>query len=330
MCTAMTSQTNHGAVFLGRTMDFSYPLDPELYLVPRGYEWTNLLNTHQLQNAYRFMGIGQDISPIAFADGVNELGFSAAALYFPGYAQYDSSDSSDSGAISIAAIELVRFLLGFCSSVEHAATLLGTIRIVGTTDAVTHTVAPLHWLIADRSGRCAVIEKTADGLHLLDNPIGVLSNSPDFPWHSTNLRNYMNLSPEQQPEARWGPVHLAPFGQGAGTFGLPGDYTPPSRFVRTAYHKSHMDTPASDEDAIISFFHIMESVSIPKGSVITSRRTPDYTQYTALMNLSSGEYFFKTYANSQLTTASLQDDRCSKTGITSLGKLNRPVVLQYI
>ena len=41
----------------------------------------------------------------------------------------------------------------------------------------------------------------------------------------TNLRNYYNLSPYQFQEAIWNNIKLTPFGQGAGTLGLPGDYT---------------------------------------------------------------------------------------------------------
>lgn len=73
-------------------MDFSYELDPQLYVVPQGYEWNNYLQTHTIQTKYSFMGIGQDISPVTFADGVNEMGLAAAVLYFPGFAQYDEID----------------------------------------------------------------------------------------------------------------------------------------------------------------------------------------------------------------------------------------------
>ena len=96
MCTAITVQTPQREVYFGRTMDFSYQLEPELYFIPKGYEWKNLLNTHKIRNQYSFMGIGQDISRIIFADGVNEMGFAAAMLYFPGYAVYDPIASPDS------------------------------------------------------------------------------------------------------------------------------------------------------------------------------------------------------------------------------------------
>lgn len=323
MCTAMTLQTLQDNTFLGRTMDFSYPLDPELYVVPAGYQWNSILNSWPFQNRFRFIGIGQNISPIAFADGVNEKGFAAAALYFPGYAQYDEDDSRDTSAVSIAANELLGYLLGNCASVDQAAGLLEHLRIVGTKDSITQSVAPLHWIIVEQSGRCAVIEKTAGGLYLWNNPLGILSNSPDFSWHMTNLRNYMNIQPFQRPEAKWNSVKLTPLGQGAGTIGLPGDYTPPARFVKTAYQKSHIPTPSNDKEAVISGFHVLAGVSIPKGIVITNRQTPDYTQYTAFMSLATAEYYFKTYDESGITAARLEDYK-QDSELLSLGKLNRP------
>lgn len=324
MCTAITLQNTQGAAFFGRTMDFSYPLDPELYVVPKGFQWTNLLRTHQIRNRYRYMGIGQNLSSVLFADGVNETGFAAAALYFPGYADYDS-DKTDDGAdtrFPIAATEITGFLLGLCASLDQATALLRTVRITGVADSITGTVAPLHWMIADTSGNSMVIEKTADGLHILDNPIGVLTNSPDFPWHLTNLRSYLNLSPTQTGSQDWGPVNLTPFGQGAGAWGLPGDYTPPSRFVRTAFQKTHASPTDKTPETVNAGFHILEGVSIPKGIVLTERGTVDYTQYTAFMNLSQPEYYFRTYDNSRTTAVKLPDENEQDTSIFSLGKLS--------
>lgn len=328
MCTAMTMQIPQGDTYFGRTMDFSYPLDPSLYFIPKGCKWNNILHTHIIHNQYNVMGIGQDISPVVLSDGVNEMGFGAAALYFPGFAKYDPIVPQDSFRLSIAAVELVKFLLSQCASVTEAATLLPKIRIVGVKDAVTNSVAPLHWIIADKHGSCMTIEKTEDGLHLMNNPIGVLSNSPDFQWHMTNLRNYMNVTPSQHEESEWDRVLLTPFGQGAGTMGLPGDYTPPARFVKTAYQKTHSSFPADKEGSIITCFHIMDGVSIPKGVVMTSRGEADYTQYTAFINLSTNEYFFKTYDNSEIVAVTLPPNHGSQ--IVCLGKLTRPVAFHYL
>lgn len=328
MCTAITMQTLQGDTFFGRTMDFSYPLHPELYIIQKGYEWDNALKTHRIYNRYSFMGIGQDISPVTLADGVNEAGFAAAALYFPGFAEYTPAILRNSSKIQISAVELVNFLLGQCFSAKQAVSLLRSIQIVGTKDSITDSVTPLHWMIADKDGTCMVVEHTSDGLHIMDNPIGILSNSPDFSWHMTNLRNYMNVSPYQEQEKEWNRLILTPFGQGAGTIGLPGDYTPPSRFIRAAYQKSHAAPPNDRKEAIITCFHIMESVSIPKGIVITNRGTSDYTQYTAFIDISAREYYFKTYDNSRIASARLMPDSAPSADILSLGKLVRPAVFE--
>lgn len=329
MCTALTTQTSLGETWFGRTMDFSYPLEPQVYIVTKGYEWTNTLNTHKIKNRYSYIGTGQDVSQILFADGVNEMGFAIAVLYFPGYAEYDQIPSRSMPHQNypvLAAQELAGFLLGMSPSVRHAASLLGSVRIVGLENSITNSIAPLHWIMADRSGACMVIEKTSDGLNVFDNPIGVLANSPDFPWHLTNLRNYLNVVPQQSPERSWGTVKLSPFGQGSGTFGLPGDYSPPSRFVRAAWMKSHTPVPGDRKLAVETCFHLLDCVSVPKGAVITERGTDDYTQYTAFMDLSTCQYYFKTYSNSRITEVMLPADPEYGPGIVSLGLLDEPAV----
>lgn len=105
------------------------------------------------------LGIGQNLPPVVFIDGVNEMGFGAAALYFPGYASYGTADLQDQKSPLIAAVELVHFLLGLSASVEQAATLLRNITIIGTEDPVTQSIAPLHWIMADQSGVCMVTVK---------------------------------------------------------------------------------------------------------------------------------------------------------------------------
>lgn len=83
MCTAMVTQTSQGDIYFGRTMDFSYPLEPELYVVPKGYQWNNIMNTHQVRNRYRFMGIGQDISRWSLQTGSMRWASEPLSSIFP-------------------------------------------------------------------------------------------------------------------------------------------------------------------------------------------------------------------------------------------------------
>lgn len=304
MCTAMTLKSHTNELFFGRTMDFSHDIEPQLYITPNSFTWLNSINGKQMQDTYRFIGLGQSMDGLlGFFDGVNEKGFAAAVLYFAGYAVY--MDKPNTTKDPIASIDFLHFILGKCASVSELRKLIKTCAIIGLPDPVTKTVAPLHWIATDRSGACVVIESTVRGIEIIENPIGVMCNSPDFRWHLTNLRNYMEVHPMQTEEVEWNNVSLTPFGQAGGTIPLPGGFTSPERFIRTCYLKSHIPTPIDSTEAINACFHILESVSIPKGAVITNRNTYDYTKYTAFININTCEYFFKTYDDLQIRTANL-------------------------
>lgn len=305
MCTAITLQAQSKELFFVRNMDFSYDITPQLYIVPSSYVWYGNLNNNQFRDSYRFIGLGQELEGIlGFFDGVNEKGFAAAALYFADYAQYDT-ETTHKAAEPVASIDFLHYILGRCASVKELPALLKDITIIGIPDPVTNTIAPLHWIAADRSGACAAIEPTERGLELINNPIGIMSNSPDFQWHMTNLRNYIGASPMQTEEVFWDNIRLTPFGQAGGTLPLPGGFTSPERFVRTAYLKAHLPEPKDSSEAIAACFHIMENVSIPKGAVITKRNTYDYTRYTAIINTSTCEYFYKIYDDIHVKTTGL-------------------------
>lgn len=323
MCTAITLQSMQGENFFGRTMDFSYPIEPGLYVIPKNYKWYSLITMKKCIDHYSFICIGQETDGmLGFFDGVNERGFAAAALYFAGYAYYDLPIKNKE---QVASLDFLHYILGRCSSVDDLKALLENICIVGLPDPVTQIAAPLHWVATDRSGKCVIIEQTKMGLKIIDNPIGVMSNSPDFHWHMINLRNYMTVSTTQQKETYWGNISLTPFGQAAGTMNLPGGFTSPERFVRAAFLKTHVQVPKNRSESIMTCFHIMNSVSIPKGIVLTDKGSYDYTKYTAFMNTNTCEYYFKTYENNQIITASLMDYYMYSTQPIFLGSIIRPI-----
>lgn len=292
MCTALTLQIENGDILFGRTMDFSYVLTPEHIHVPTGTALISSTGNSSYPCLYSFHGTGQYLPNPVFADGVNDAGLAVAALYFPGYAAYDEVPFPPSShLLRLAAFDVVAFVLGFCKNVEQAVSFLQDAQIVGIKDPITESISPLHWIMTDRSARCIVAEKTKEGLSIHENPIGVLTNSPDFSWHLTNLRNYKNVTSSQGTIATWTEdVTLSPFGQAAGTIGLPGDFTSPGRFVRTSWLLSHAKKPETKEEAFRTGFSILGNVTIPFGCVMTDRGTPDYTQYTILYSLRDSDY----------------------------------------
>lgn len=92
-------------------------------------------------------------------------------------------------------------------------------------------LSTLHWMIADQTGTI-VVESMKDGLHVYDNPVGVMTNNPPFPIMKFALNDYFALSAHHK-EHTFGPgVELAEYSRGMGGLGLPGDLSSKSRFVR--------------------------------------------------------------------------------------------------
>ena len=325
MCTAIVFTGKKGEAFFGRTMDFSYPLHPQLFAVSAGYQWKGSLG-QKMSSEIGFLAIGQEFENLRIlVDGVNEKGVAGAALYFAGYADFEKTAPKDGKKTIRGSLDVLPDILGNCSCLEEVEDRARKLAIVGAADPVTGMVAPLHWMFTDRTGRSLVMEKTVWGLDLYENPVGVLANSPDFPWQLTNLRNYTGVTSTQKEEAEWDFLKLVPFGQGAGTFSLPGGYTSPARFVRTVFLKTHVKIPDSRQKIVPECFHIMESVSIPKGTVMTARGTADYTQYTAFMELQSGDYYVKTYDNYQLLKVRMCEHLPKDGTYQKLGDLEIPM-----
>lgn len=330
VCTAVTLQTMQREIFLGRNMDFSYPIESALYLVPKGKSWVSVPGKSSFRDLYGFIGIGQEFrGKITLFDGVNERGFAVAALCFAGCSHFPQP-ADPSGKPMLAAQDAVRFLLGCCSSVQDLRRVLDEVRLVSVLDPVTNIIPSLHWMAVDRSGTCAVIEQTEDGLHLWNNPAGVLADGPDLRWQLMNLRHYAGAEPAQKPSAQWGKATLTPVGNGSGTNVLPGGYASPARFVRTAYQKSFAMAPANRQEAVAVGFHLLEGSSLTKGVVNGSRGTVEFTQYTAFINTATGEYFFRTYYNSQVFTAKIPSDMDNRRDPVCLGVLKRPPVFETL
>ncbi len=300
MCTSLTFQTSD--FYFGRNLDLEYNFGEKIVITPRQYpfifKFAGTLSEH-----YAIIGTAQitDGCPL-YAEAVNEKGLCLAALNFPGNAVY--AEAPESGKTNLAPFELFGFLLGTCATVKEAEEKLKAVCITHTAFKDGYPVAPLHWHIADKD-QSLVLECTKDGMHLYENPVGVLTNNPPFPFQLTNLQNYMHLT-SNPPENRFAPaLKLAPYGQGMGALGLPGDASPASRFVRAAFCKWNSELPIGEEASVTQFFHILDNVAMVAGSVRTQENKFDRTTYSSCINASRGIYYYKTYNNNQISAVSM-------------------------
>jgi hypothetical protein len=137
-------------------------------------------------------------------------------------------------------------------------------------------------------------------------PLGVMTNAPTYDWHMTNLANYINLSPKDVTSGTLGSVTLSAFGTGAGLHGLPGDFTPPSRFVRAAIFSQAATPNASAEDAVFSTFHILNQFYIPKGSVVSSTSV-EITEWTSVNDLKNLRWYFRSFQDQSIRMVDLKE-----------------------
>ena len=144
------------------------------------------------------------------------------------------------------------------ASVKEARIRLAQMVLTDTPFNEQFAPAQLHWILADKN-ECIVIEPMADGLHIYDNPVGVLTNNPPFPQQLFSLNNYMNLSPKQPQNTFSADLPLTTYSRCMGALGLPGDLSSASRFARVAFTKSNARSGASELESVSQFFHILGS-----------------------------------------------------------------------
>lgn len=293
MCTHITLSSKDGKYLAARTMDFSFELEPEMALYQRNYplEFEHLGTSDKPH--YAFMGLSKNVGTYICADGVNECGLSVAELYFEDYAHY--SEKAVDNKTNVGATELLIWFLAYCKNTQEAIDAFDHLQVVTQKLEFIGGTPPLHWVLQDATGHSVIIEITVDGINIHENKLGVLTNSPNYQWHLTNVRTYIGLDPTHvEPREIYG-MQFKPFGQGSGTFGLPGDLTPPSRFIRALYAKLSIVKPLDAQELVVAASHVLNSVDIPKGSVITQRNSMDYTQYTSYINCSDRTYTYRLY-----------------------------------
>lgn len=316
MCTSLTLKSLDDKNFLARTMDFPLTFNESVHLIPRNFKWNSVADKKEYKSKYASLGMSivMNNHPV-LADGINEKGLCCATLYFPGFAHYSKELSEKK--INLAPYDFVYFVLSNCANLEEVIEKVKMVDFIDVPLSFLGITPPLHWTVTDRSGRSIAIENTIEGLKITENPIGVMTNSPEIGWHLTNLRQYIGANPIQNKEVKWGELNLNAFGQGSGTFGIPGDYTPPSRFIRAAYLK-HVSVPANDEiEGVTSIFHILANCEVPKGAVLKDGKDLDFTLYTAAMCSESCTYYYKTYENSQIEAINMLNENLEMLEIKS-------------
>lgn len=299
-CTGIMLLPDDGSVMTGRTVEFGMPLDLHGAFVPRQIRFQGQApNGNGLAYTSRYSAVGCFcFSEPVLMDGMNEKGLVAAAFYFPGYAGYAEITASNQQK-ALSPVDFPNWILTQFATVEEVKEGVKDVVIAPTViEGWGDTPPPFHYIVYDQTGKSIVIEPIDGRLIVHENKIGAFTNSPTFDWHMTNLRNFINLHKVDAPPIEVRGVTFAPFGQGSGMVGLPGDFTPPSRFVRASIFSTVAKPTKGGKDTVNQAFHILNQFDIPVGSVQDKQNGQvhsDYTMMTSVKDPQNLIYYFKSY-----------------------------------
>lgn len=289
MCTCITYLNND--FYFGRNLDLDCSFGETVTITPRNFPLV-FRQVGQQDHHYAMIGMASACGSFPlYAEAVNEKGLAMAGLNFPGNAFYRKVNGE---GLELASFEIIAWILGKCASVAEAEEYLGGMKITDTAFSDRMPPAPLHWMLADHE-KCLVIEAVQEGLKVYENPFGVLTNNPPFEFHRMNMNNYMNLTAESPQNRLSDKLDLKPYAQGMGAIGLPGDASSTSRFVRAVFLKCNSVAPEEEKASVSQFFHILDSVAMVRGAVVTEQGTYDITTYSSCINTRTGVYYYKTY-----------------------------------
>ena len=334
-CTGIMITTTDGKTVHGRTLEFGIEVPTSLIAVPINYQFTGKTDNGdgmKYTNKYSMTGI-ITFTELNIADGMNSAGLSCGAFYFPTIAEY-ATLTKDNQRKALSPVDFNNWILAQFATVEEVKKSIKNEEVVivpTVLDGWGAEAPPFHYVVYDKSGKSIVIEPIKGKLVVYDNPIGVITNSPSFDWHMTNLRNYTNLKTENVNSMTIAGTTFKQLGQGTGMNGIPGDFTPPSRFVRaTAFSVTSLPTNNTFA-AIGDVFHILNNFDIPKGfsrEVVEGTIYADYTQLTCARDPHSLKYYYKTYENQTVKEFDLNlfDSKSKKILILSTSKGAQTVI----
>lgn len=315
MCTGIVLRAGNGAVVRGRTMEWgSGDIGSRIFVARQGREMQGTLPDDSQglvwKGRYGFAGIDA-FGQFFAADGLSDKGLTVGLFYHAGTAVYEKFDRSKAET-TMSSADLGTYALSMFSTVKELREGLDGLHFVGHNIPGTNVEVPCHYLIADASGDSVVIEFLNGKLTFFDDPVGVITNSPSFDWHLINLRNYLHFTADAARPAKYGRLEAAPMGHGSGLLGLPGDFTPPSRFVRAATFVATARPTKDADDAVLETMRIMDNFNLPIEPAATAQEMEmqkgllSSTTWTTISDTRQLRFYYHTQFNRRLRLLDLK------------------------
>lgn len=313
-CTGIVLEGEDGTVVRSRTMEWgSFDLLSAISVVPPGHEMASRMSDGSeglvWTTKYGFVG-ATGLGRLLVTDGLNEMGLSGGLFYLPGFAEYPDYDPAMSD-VSVSPSDVMGYILGSFASVDEVREGVSGIRIVAVSEEALGFPAPVHYIVSDPTGETIVIEVVGKETRIHESPLRVITNSPPYDWHMTNLRNYLNLSATSLPTQSVAETDFSPLGAGSGMLGLPGDFTPPSRFVRAVAFSQTARPTDGGFDTVRESFRILDNFNVPVSGVghdadAEGEEVLSATQFTSAADLRELRFYYHTQHNRRVRMVDLK------------------------
>lgn len=310
-CTDFRITAKDGTVMITRSLEFGTDLQSNVRTSNRNRLFTTTAPdgkpgiTWRAKYGYVYLdALNNDFT----LDGMNEKGLSFEALYLPGLAGYQTVPAGKDNQ-ALPYLNIGDWILSNFSTINEVKAALNTVYVFQQSlPNMDNATFPLHFSIFEPSGKGLVVEYVGGKLSVYDNNIGVMTNSPTYDWHLTNLSNYVHLIPTNPDPVVENGVTIAAGGQGYGMIGIPGDISPPSRFVKIATMLRVIVQPNNATDTLNASEHLINNVDIPLGftrEVASGNVTNESTQWVVFKDLTNKMFYYRTYGDLTLRSVSL-------------------------
>lgn len=281
MCTSLLYLDANNLPYVGRTLELSIELPYLIARLPRDSKYESQVEgfpSLQWTTRYTILAVTMPMSmpaagtapqqsELKVIEGMNEAGLCfSVQSYGPAAGPQPDLDNSQA---ALAAIDLGTYLLGQCGTVVEAKAALEHVQVALEPLAMLGGLStPFHYALHDALGQSMVIEFHQGVRTIYDNPVGVLTNAPQFSWHLTNLNNYTFLSNVDHSHAQFMHYHAIQPGAGIAKAGLPTSDTSADRFIRAVYYAHFAQKEEDPDKAVQMVAHIMNNFDRPRGITI--------------------------------------------------------------
>jgi penicillin V acylase-like amidase (Ntn superfamily) len=271
-CTTMMMKDANGNAYEARTLEWSGALPDALNYFPAGSPIQSqtpdgkqgmTFKTKYPFLAVSFMHLVTNAKQGAVGEGANNQGVSLSLNAFFG-ASAPAVDSDNSKVL--AASDFGAWALGNFQNVAQIKQALANKEVsiwLPSIALVGNIKAPIHFALWDKTGAGIVVEFSNGKVNVYDNPVGVMTNGPEFPWHLENLNNYAQLSNVDRNSGTFGSLKVNPPDGGNALAGLPSSEIASGRFVKAAFYTTYVRKAKTSAEAIQTISHVINNFDRP-------------------------------------------------------------------